>query len=48
MDGGHHSHLALEMVSELCGEDAAKWKEAAEASIEALQIRAKLWNAVTA
>ena len=48
VDGGHHSHLALEMVSELCGEDAAKWKEASEASIEALQIRAKLWNAVTA
>jgi hypothetical protein len=36
------------MVSELCGEDDVKWKEAEEASIEALQIRAKLWNAVTA
>jgi hypothetical protein len=48
VDGGHHSHLALEMVSELCGEDDAKWQEAEEASIEALQIRAKLWNAVTA
>jgi hypothetical protein len=36
------------MVSELCGEDEVKWKEAEEASIEALQIRAKLWNAVTA
>jgi hypothetical protein len=47
VDGGHHSHLALEMVSELCGEDDVKWKEAEEASIEALQIRAKLWNAVT-
>jgi hypothetical protein len=47
VDGGHHSHLALEMVSELCGADDVKWKEAAHASIEALQIRAKLWNAVT-
>jgi hypothetical protein len=46
VDGGHHSHLALEMVSELCGEDAVKWKEAELASIEALQIRAKLWDAV--
>ena len=48
VDGGHHSHLALEMVSELCGDDATKWKEAAKASIEALQIRAKLWDAVIA
>lgn len=48
VDGGHHSHLALEMVAELCGEDAVKWEEAALASIEALQIRAKLWDAVVA
>ncbi len=48
VDGGHHSHLALEMVSELCGDDATKWEEAAKASIEALQIRARLWDGVTA
>jgi hypothetical protein len=36
------------MVSELCGDDATKWEEAAKASIEALQIRARLWDAVTA
>jgi hypothetical protein len=48
VDGGHHSHLALEMVAELCGNDATKWKEAEAASIEALEIRAKLWDAVIA
>ncbi len=48
VDGGHHSHLALEMVSELCGDDPIKWEEAAKASKEALQIRARLWDAVTA
>ena len=48
VDGGHHSQLALEMVSALCGEDAIKWKEAEQASVEALQIRAKLWDAVLA
>jgi hypothetical protein len=48
VDGGHHSHLALEMVPELCGEDNVKWKEAEQASIEALQIRAQLWDAVIA
>jgi hypothetical protein len=34
------------MVAELCGNDATKWKEAEVASIEALEIRAKLWDAV--
>lgn len=48
VDGGHHSHLALEMVAELCEEDQAKWEEAKAASIEALEIRAKLWDAVIA
>lgn len=46
VDGGHHSHLALEMVAELCGDDATKWKEAELASIEALEVRARLWDAV--
>lgn len=48
VDGGHHSHLALEMVAELCGDDEVKWKEAETAAIEALQIRASLWDAVLA
>lgn len=48
VDGGHHSHLALEMVAELCGDDQVKWKEAETAAIEALQIRASLWDAVLA
>jgi hypothetical protein len=48
VDGGHHSQLALEMVEELCGEDDAKWKDAETTAIEALEIRAKLWDAVIA
>lgn len=46
VDGDHHSHLAMEMVSELCGDDVSKWKEATTASLEALQQRKQLWDGV--
>lgn len=46
VDGGHHSHLALEMVAELCGNDAGKWHAAANASLKALEMRAQLWDAI--
>jgi pyrroloquinoline quinone (PQQ) biosynthesis protein C len=46
IDGDHHSHLALEMTATLCGDDDKKWEEATQASIEALQMRYLLWNAV--
>ena len=34
------------MVAELCGEDAAKWKQAAAASLKALEMRSLLWDAI--
>ncbi|RXK83923.1 DUF3050 domain-containing protein [Filimonas effusa] len=46
VDGDHHSHLAMEMVSELCGDDAKKWQEAADASLKALAFRKLLWDTV--
>ncbi|MCX6204252.1 MAG: DUF3050 domain-containing protein [Bacteroidetes bacterium] len=46
VDGGHHSHLALEMVAELCGNDTAKWEEATNASLKALEMRALLWDVI--
>ena len=46
VDGGHHSHLALQMVANLCGEDDQKWKEALEASQQSLQKRSQLWDAI--
>lgn len=45
VDGGHHSHLALEMVSELCGDDAQKWEEAQAWSLKGLVARKQLWDA---
>jgi hypothetical protein len=46
VDGGHHSHLAMAMVAELCQDDGAKWREAAESAITALEARIFLWDAV--
>lgn len=46
VDGEHHSHLALEMVTELCGNDAKKWEEAETYVLRALESRSHLWDGV--
>lgn len=46
VDGDHHSHLALQMTAELCGNDENKWAEAEKASMEALRLRNNLWSGV--
>lgn len=46
IDGGHHGALAMKMVSTLCGDDEAKWKEATSAVEECLRMRMELWDAV--
>ncbi len=46
VDGDHHSHLALTMTAELCGEDAAKWEQIEAASVKALQMRITLWDGI--
>jgi hypothetical protein len=47
VDGDHHSHLALHMVEELCGEDDVKWQEALTYVERALKSRNQLWNGVS-
>lgn len=44
VDGDHHSHLALQMTSNLCGTDDKFWKEAELATIDSLQKRIDLWD----
>lgn len=44
VDGDHHSHLALEMTAQLCGESAAYWQEAAEITVQSLLQRIALWD----
>ena len=46
IDGDHHSHLAIQMTSNLCGTNDVFWKEAEEATINSLNMRIKLWDAV--
>lgn len=46
VDGDHHSHLALQMTSNLCGENKEYWREAGLATIESLQKRIDLWDGV--
>jgi hypothetical protein len=46
VDGGHHSHLALQMVANLCGDDPQKWQEAEQSAITALEKRLALWDGV--
>jgi hypothetical protein len=46
VDGGHHSHLALQMTENLCGDNAQFWEEAEEAVIESLERRIGLWDGI--
>jgi pyrroloquinoline quinone (PQQ) biosynthesis protein C len=46
LDGDEHGPMAMEMVTELCGNDETKWKEVEETSRLALQKRLGLWNAI--
>ena len=44
VDGDHHSHLALQMTSLLCGADTQVWEEAEKASLLSLKKRIELWD----
>jgi hypothetical protein len=46
VDGDHHSHLALQMTSNLCAENEVFWKAAELATIQSLQKRIELWDGV--
>ena len=46
VDGGHHSHLALQMTASLCGDDNQKWEEATQAIRTSLERRKMLWDGV--
>lgn len=46
VDGDHHSHLALQMTSNLCNDNPTYWQEAEKATIQSLQSRINLWDGV--
>lgn len=46
VDGDHHSHLALQMTSNLCDTNEQFWLEAEQTTIQSLQKRINLWDGV--
>lgn len=46
LDGDHHSHLAKQMIMELCGSNPERWREATTAAAESLKARIVLWDGV--
>jgi hypothetical protein len=48
VDGEEHGPMALRMIAELCGDDHAKWSEAEDAAVFALESRLRLWDGIAA
>lgn len=46
VDGDHHSHLALQMTANLCGENPQFWQEAEQVVVQSLKMRIALWDGV--
>ncbi len=46
LDADEHGPMAMQMISELCGDSEQKWKEMEEVSKQALQKRVGLWDAI--
>ncbi len=46
VDGEEHGPMALRMIAELCGNDAAKWAEAERAAMFALESRLRFWDGI--
>jgi hypothetical protein len=46
LDSDEHGPMAMQMITELCQDDAQKWAAVEEVSILALEKRIGLWNAI--
>lgn len=48
LDGDEHGPMAMQMITELCGDSVTKWNEVLEVSQQALEKRLGLWDAIEA
>jgi hypothetical protein len=48
VDGEEHTPMAMAMLADLCGDDRAKWDEAAATIVRALEARVRLWDGILA
>jgi hypothetical protein len=48
VDGEEHTPMAMQMVAQLCKNDARKWQECVDVASLALEARAQLWDGVLA
>lgn len=46
LDADEHGPMAMQMVTELCGNDERKWASVEQTSIQALEKRIGLWDAI--
>ena len=46
LDADEHGPMAMQMIDALCGSDEKKWREAEAVSVEALEKRISLWDAI--
>ena len=48
VDGEQHTPMAMQMLADLCGDDADKWEECADTVNLALAARVRLWDGILA
>jgi hypothetical protein len=46
LDGDEHGPMAMQMITELCGDSATKWNEVLEVSQQAFEKRLGLWDSI--